>query len=158
MNLPHQERTSLPSSAAGVQGSLDFRALIQAHPLHPSSLTIARRSAAFAPGRTFGMYVRHVEKAFLLMGMRVEWRTPAVQAAIDGMANAPVSRSRFANILSFVDLHRLLKHDTSATDFGRLGYFSFLFLLRLLSEALPIAMALADDPSFLTRRHRGRRF
>ena len=146
LNVLQIVRNSLPSVAAGVQGYVDFCALIQVPPFPPTSLIILRWSALFSAGKTFGMYVRHVEKACLLLGLGVDWRSPAVTAAITGLNNAPRLRSRFTNILSFPDLHRFIGHETLQSEFGRLGFLAFLFLLRLQSEALPMRRAFASDP------------
>lgn len=79
-------------------------------------------------------YVRPTRgKACLLLALWAEWLPEAVQAAIAGLSNAPLTRSRFANILSYGDLRRFVDRETPAADFGRLGCISFLFLLRFQS-------------------------
>ena len=47
----------------GGKGYMDFCTLIDSPPIPPTALTIMRGSALFPAGRTFGMYVRHAEKA-----------------------------------------------------------------------------------------------
>lgn len=100
-------------------------------PFPPLPLTIVRRGSFFWTGRTFGAYVRRVEKAYTLLGLGVERRTPAVLAVMDGMANAPSRRIRVVNILRFADCRRFTEHESTQSEFGRVGFMSYLFLLRL---------------------------
>ena len=146
LNVLQLVRSSLPSVAAGVQNYINFCTLLQTPPFPPTATGILRWSAIFSAGRAFGMYVRHVEKACILLGLGVDWRSAAVQAAINGLAHAPRVRSRFSNILTFADLNRFITHETLQSDFGKLGFMSFLFLLRLQSEALPMRRAYPSDP------------
>ena len=103
MNILQQVRSSFPELASGVKGYVEFWRLINVAPFPPHAIYFIRRIALFPQGRTFGMYVNHVETSFSVLGLNVTWRTPAVNAVIAGLANAPNYRVEFPNILSFAD-------------------------------------------------------
>ena len=100
-------RAPIPAVAADVRLNIDFCTLIGHTRPHIATLPLAtvRRSAVFAPGRTFGAYVRHAEAACALLGAGSEWRTPEVLAAIDGHPNAPARNIRFETIVRFDEFH-----------------------------------------------------
>ena len=98
VNSLHRSRPSLPAVAAGVQGEIDFFGLIRAAPSPPRPRAPIRWGALFAHGCNYGISAGRLEMACALLGLCPLWRTPAVQAAIAGRADAPPYRIYFANI------------------------------------------------------------
>lgn len=154
LNVLQQVRSTLPSVANGVHGYLDFCRLINAGPFPPTSRTLRRWSALFRPGRTFSLYLSHIEKVCALLGMGTEWRTPALAAVVRGLANTMVTTPRFHNILSLTDFSLFMRHGRMASEFGQLGYLAFVFVLRLQPEALPLVRTGPDDSLVSRAPHR----
>lgn len=102
------------------------------------------------------IYRSHIENVCALLGMGTEWRTPALRAAVLGMANMPPTTPRFRNILSIDDSSRFSRHEPLSSELGRLGYLAFVSPMRLQPEALHTVMALPGDP-LLSRTPRRRK-
>ena len=145
-NVLQQVRSSLPAVAAGLQGYLAFCRLIRVQPFPPLPATLCQWSTLFRGGRTFSLYLSHLEKVCAVLGVDAHWRTAPVIAAVRGLINLGSARERFHNVLSSEDFQRFMRHETFTSEFGRLGYVSYLFVLRLQSEALPIVYAFDGEP------------
>lgn len=87
------------------------------------------------------MYVRRVEDACALLGLGLECPTADVSDAITGLADARAKRFRLENIARFADSRRFIKHESVRSGFGRVGFVSYLCLLRLHSADLAIIRA-----------------
>ena len=131
LNVPQQARSSLPAVAAGVRCYIDCCGLIQVTPFPPLPLTLVRWGALFAPWRTLGLYVAHLEKACALLGLGAQRRATAAQAVIAGLANTSPNRAYFARIHSGEYLTRPRRFEQCDTEFSRAANVSFLFLFRL---------------------------
>ena len=137
VNIPKQLRSSLPAVGAGVKGYIDFFRFLRVNSFRPKSIYIDRRSALFPDGPAFGMYVKHVERACSLLGLRAGWRTPAGECVMMGLDNATVSRVKFTNVRSFSDLSRFLHRESLRSEFGTICFLAFSLLFRLRSGPPP---------------------
>ena len=144
-NILEQVRATLPSVASGVSCYLSFCALLGIAPFPPSADVVARWSAIFAPGKTYSLYLSHLSKACQLMEIDSSWRTDTVRGIAKGLANKPSLKARFHNSLTPAILDRLMKKESWDSEFARLCFVSFLFMLRLPSEALPLTRALPNE-------------
>ena len=145
VNTLRQVQDSLKSVASGIQRYASFCDLIQVDYFPPAPETILRWSTLFAPGRTFGHYLAHVSKACQLMNVSTSWITPAIRGVANGLANAQDVSFRFDNFVQKELLTRLIRFETLSTEIGRLFYLSYLFLLRVPSEGIPIRRAALTD-------------
>ena len=141
LNMLRQVQDSLSSVAAGIQCYGAFCDLLEVQYFPPSADVVLQWSAVFSPGRTFGMYVSHLDKACQLLGFSSDWRSSAVTGAIKGLANAMDLSLKFDNYMNLTLFRRVITAETLSTDFGKFMYLSFLFVLRGPSEALPAQRA-----------------
>ena len=144
-NILEQVRDTMGSVASGVSCYLSFCALLGIAPFPPSATIVARWSAIFSPGKTYSLYLGHLNKACQLLEIDSSWRTDTVKAIAKGLANKPTGEERFRNSLTPSLLGRLIRAESWESAFSRLCYVSYLFLLRLPSEALPLTRALTDE-------------
>ena len=86
-------------------------------------------------------YVAHLAKGCQLLDIPTGWHDSPVAAVARGLRKAQDLSFKFPNFIFRPDLIRFLDHETIGAEFGLLGYFSFLFLLRVQSECLPIRRA-----------------
>ena len=105
--------------------------------LPPTSTLILRWSTFFNPGRTFGGYVAHLSKACQLLNINLSWYNSAVRGVIHGLENAQDVSFKFENYIYKRLFRKILAHETFSSEFGRLCYLAYVFILRLPSEALP---------------------
>ena len=73
MNFIRHVQDSLSSAASGIQCYGSFCDLLGAPYFPPSSDVALRWSAVFIQGRTYGMYVSHLTKAFQMLEHGMEW-------------------------------------------------------------------------------------
>ena len=141
LNMIRQVQDSLSSVVAGIQRYGEFCDLLDVPYFPPSADVVLRRSAGFSPGRTFGMYVSHLNMARQLIGFPSDWRDSAFAGSIKGLENAMDMSLRFDNYMNLTPFRRVMAAETTHTDFGKSMYLSFLFALRAPSEALPAQRA-----------------
>ena len=144
-NILQQVRSTLPSVASGVRCYLSFCTLLGVAPFPPTMEGVARWSTVFSPGKTFALYVNHLVKACHLMGIDNSWKTDIITALAKGLRNKVNPRVRFHNSLAPKILDKIIRHETWSSELARLCYVTFLFLLRLPSEALPLTRALPNE-------------
>ena len=146
VNTLRQVQGSLRSVASGVQCWASFCDLVGAPYFPPTSSLILRWSTLFKPGRTFGGYVAHLAKACQLLDIPPLWYNSAVRGVISGLENAQDVSFKFENYIFKRLFRKILAHETLSSEFGRLCYLAYVFILRLPSEALPVVRAsLTDD-------------
>ena len=87
------------------------------------------------------MYVRQLTKACQLLGIDVPWRTPALDGAAKGLANAVGWSLKFDSNKAPKLFRRVVFAETLATDVGNFMYLSFLYVLRGPFEAIPARRA-----------------
>ena len=115
-------------------------------PFPPERSQALRRGALLSSGRTFSIYVSHMEKACGFPGLDTDWDTPAFTAASRGLGNIPDAGNRFGNILTIRDLERFDTLESIESEFGLLGIFSNIPPRSLQSEALPVIRASPYGP------------
>ena len=71
---------------------------------------------------------------------------PQLEAVIAVLSNAPVTHRRLGNISPFPDFDRLVRYESHRSEFGRIGFASYLVLLRLQSESMPMCRAYRNVP------------
>ena len=100
----------------------------------------------FRPGRTFRNYLGHLKKGCMMAGADLEWFTPGVKAASDGLRRAKRSHFAFPNFLFASDIFFTISTLGWGGMFCQLIFTTFLFSLRVPSEALLLRRAFADGP------------
>ena len=152
-NILEQVRSTLPCVASGIGCYLAFCSLLAIAPFPSTTEIVARWRALFKPGKTYSIYLGHLSKACNLMGFDSSWKNEVIHAIAKGLKNKPSGKNRFHNSLEPPILDRILRHESWNSEFARLCYVTYLFMLRLPSESLPLTRALADgrllstDPS-----------
>ena len=141
VNTLRQVQGSLRCVAAGIQCWASFCDLEGAAYFPPTASLMLRWSTLFKPGRTFGGYVAHVAKACQLLNIPPTWHNAAVRGVIHGLENAQDVSFKFENYIFKRLFRKILAHETLISEFGRLCYLAYVFILRLPSEALPAIRA-----------------
>ena len=144
-NILEQVRSTLPCVASGVGCYLSFCSLLAIAPFPPTTEGVARWSALFPPGKTFSIYLSHLAKACQLLGFDSSWKTDVIIAICKGLKNKPSGKNRFHNSLEPPLLDKIIRKESWASEFARLCFVAYLFMLRLPSEALPLIMAKPED-------------
>ena len=80
-------------------------------------------------------------KACQPLDIALLWYNSAVKGVILGLENAQDVRFKFGNYISKRRFRKILARETLASEFGRLCYLAYVFILRLPSEALPVVRA-----------------
>ena len=88
------------------------------------------------PGRTFRNYLSHLKKACFLAELSLERCTPAVVGVSRGLKAAQNKAFTFPNFLFTADLFIIINDFGWHDEFAQLCFISFLFSLRIPSEAL----------------------
>lgn len=101
--------------------------------------------ATFRPGATFRNYLGHLKKACFLTGTTIERYTPAVRDAPKGLRCALRRPFKFPNFIYTHDLFRIINGLCCEDRFALIAFASFLFSLRVSSEALCLRRARPDD-------------
>ena len=79
------------------------------------------------------------------MGFDISWKNDIILAIAKGLKNKPGTKEKFHNSLDPATLDRIIRHESWDSEPARLCYVTYLFMLRLPSEALPLTRALTDD-------------
>ena len=145
INTLRQVQGSLRCVSAGVQCWASFCDLVGAPYFPPTSSLILRWSTIFKPGRTFGGYVAHLAKACQLLNIAPSWYNSSVRGVIHGLENAQDVSFKFENYIGKRLFRLILAHETLSSEFGRLCFLAYVFILRLPSEALPAVRASPED-------------
>ena len=150
LNTLRQVQDSLRSVAAGVQCWASFCDLINTPYFPPLAENVLRWSTFFKPGGSFANYLAHLSKACQLLQIPPTWLTCAVRGVAKGLENAQDLSLKFENYMFKPLFRSLMNHESLNTEWGRLFYLAYVFILRLPSEALPARRAAAGD-SLLSR-------
>ena len=141
VNILRQAQFTLPSIASGIQCWVAYCNLVQQPYFPPTSQRVCAWASLFKTGGSFGNYVTHLTKACQILNVSLDWNDSSVAAVARGLRKAHDLGAKFDNYMYRDSLQRFLSHETLSSDFGLLGYLSFLFLLRVQSECLPIRRA-----------------
>ena len=108
LNLLRQVRDSISSVEAGVQRYGPLCDMLKIPYFAPKADTVRRRPAAFAPGRTFGMYFAHLAKPCHLLGFSFGWRDASARGDANGLAHAMELSLKFENYMNLKLLRRCI--------------------------------------------------
>ena len=150
LNILRQVRYSLPAVAAGIERYARFCDLLKKPYFPPTEDTVLKWSAVFKPGKAFSLYVSRLLKACQLLCCDTSWNTQAVRGAAAGLKNDQVVNFKPRTFISSLQLRTLLGADWYLREIQAIAFLSFLFLLRMGSEALPVIRA--DWGHELTKR------
>ena len=146
VNILRQSEFALPGIASGIQCWTAYCDL-QGYPYYPpTSARVCAWASIFNPGRSFGQYLSHLIKGCQIIGAPTDWNDDAVSAMARGLRKAQNLSFAFENYIFRPCLVRFINHETLQSEFGLLGYLSFLFLLRVQSEGIPIRRASLYEP------------
>ena len=145
LNIVRQCKDSLPSVASGIQCYSAFCDLIGAPYFPPTNANVKRWGSLFNPGKTFGLYVNHLAKACQILDIATDWYGNSVRAIARGLFNVQDLSAKFDNFIFKEIFAALIRHEGLDTEIGRLFYVSFVFLLRVQSEGLPMKRASSID-------------
>ena len=143
--VTHWCELSLRSVAPGIRWRGNFSELTGREHFAPSEEVVLARPVYISAGRILQMYLQHLEKARLLLGRSLEWRTKAVVPAARGLARAvnrirepkpAVSQALFAKIVSSNPFSDALVQAV---------WVFWAFLLRVPSECLTLVSQLPRD-------------
>ena len=144
-NILEQVKHTLPSVASGVACYFAFCSLLSIAPFPPTNTIVRHWSAMFSAGKTFALYVNHLTKACQLLHIDTSWKDDGIRAICKGLANKTITKQRFSNSITPQILDSLIRAESWESPFARLCYISFLFMLRVPSEALPLIRAPVDE-------------
>ena len=97
------------------------------------------------PGGTFLIYLGHLTKSCNLSGFDSTWETEMIMSIAKGVKNKPTGGNRIHNSLGPAILDRIIRYESWGSELSRLCYVTYLFMLRLPSEALTFTRAIATD-------------
>ena len=145
-NITRSTKGSLRSVASGIRSYGRFCDVLGRAPFPPAESTVRSRINLFKPGRTYKNYMAHLKKAFLLLEMDIARDIPAIRTIAQGLENSQGRSFAFPNYLLPKDILYIRDHEGAGSPFSPLAFISYLFSLRVPSEALQIRRAYADDP------------
>ena len=145
VNILKKVERSLGPVASGLQGYLNFCELLHVSPFPPRASTLVNWSTLFTAGRTFQAYLSHVKTACLVAGYDTSCFTPEVLAAARGLKNSLHRGSQSINYIWKESLLKIIAREDLSHEFSRLCFISYVFLLRVPSEALPLVRAFPDE-------------
>ena len=134
-------KDSLPSVASGIQCYSAFCDLAGAAYFPPTSANVKRWGSLFNPGKTFGLYVNHLAKACQILDIATDWYGDSIRAISRGLSNIQDLSVKFDNFIFKEIFVALINRGGLDTEIGRLFYVSFIFLMRVQSEGLPMQRA-----------------
>ena len=112
----------------------------------PTEKSVLLWIATFPPGRTFRNYVGNHRKGRALLGAATDWATKAAYAEADGLREARNGTFKFPNFLFAADIFNLVNFLGWGREFSLFAFISFLFSLRVPSEALLLRRDFRIDP------------
>ena len=141
LNVLRQVRHSLPAVASGIECYAKFCDLLDRPYFPPTEDTILKWSAVFKPGKAFSLYLAHVMKACQLLGCDTSWLSSRVRGVATGLKNDKPTVFKPSNSLGRADLEVILGNAWENSEIKMCCFFSFIFMLRMGSEALPLIRA-----------------
>ena len=145
INVLRQAKFSMKSIASGIQCWVAYCNLAGQPHFPPTSDRVCVWGTLFQPGGSFTQYVAHLAKACQLLDIATDWRDSSAVAVPRGLRKAHDLSFKFGNYIFRPDLVRFIEHERIESEFGLLGFLSFLFLLRVQSECLPIRRGGIND-------------
>ena len=124
-----------------------FCELRRTPPFPAQEEAVLQRSSVFNDTPTFGDYVCLSERRCYFLRFPTTWKTPCVDHVARGLRKCQDRSFRFSNFIRGPLLLEIIDHDTRGSDFAQAAFFSFLFTLRVPSEASVLRRAYASDPS-----------
>ena len=104
----------------------------------PTEEATLARSSFFGAGRSFNIYVAHLEKACPLLGVSTSWKSRAVQTAGFGLPEAGGRPHSPRPAVTNDQLIQLILSSGWQNKRATLARLSWAFLLPVLSERLPL--------------------
>ena len=99
LNILRAVKGPLPSVSSGISNYIRFCKLVR-RPFFPvAEETVKLRPATFNPGKTFIMYLAHLQKAFFLLNIPTDWLSPAILTIAAGLSNVQVRSIQFPNLI-----------------------------------------------------------
>ena len=106
---------------------------------------IKERSSIFKGGACFSNYVGYVRKACHYLDHPLSWDTAAVKNAVAALKLQGSGNFRFPNFIRSEFVARIAAKETRDGPFAQLSFISFLYALRVPSEALVLRRSFWDD-------------
>ena len=135
-NAPRSVNGSIRCVSPGINSNASFSSLLGRPLLHPLESTFILRGSIFRSGRTFRNYTGHLREACLLTGQPLDWYNPSVREIARSLEHARISSFRFPNFLYTQDLYGIINKLGRIGEFPQISFLTFLFSLRIPSEAL----------------------
>ena len=146
VNILRKAEYSLKPIASGIQCWISFCDLANIPYYPPTSARVFEWASLFNPGSSFGQYLARLIKGCHILGIPTDWNGDRVAAASKGLRQAQDLSFKFENYNFRASPRRFARHETLRSEFEMLGYLSFLFLIRVQSEGLPIQRASLLEP------------
>ena len=145
LNLLRNCDASLRSAAAGIRCWGYFcDATSRAH-FPPTEEGVLAWSSFFGAGRSFKIYVAHLEKACLLLGLDTSWKSRAIATAGYGLAKAGDRSFAPRPAISRPQLCELITARSLQDGLALIALIGWSFLLRIPSECLPLCRQQAGE-------------
>ena len=141
VNYVRSVEGSLRCVSSGINSYASFCSLVCRPFLPPTEANVLHWSSIFRPGATYRNYLGHLKKACFLAGSPVDWYTSAVRDVSKGLRLAKKGSFKFPNFIYTQDLFRIINGLGWEDCFSKLAFVSFLFSLRIPSEALCMRQA-----------------
>ena len=132
------------SFTSAIRCYYNFCELRETPPFPVKAISVIEWSSIFNPGATFNNYVNYLKKACFYLDQPIDWATPAVSNIIKGLRLAGKAKLRFPNFIDSSLVVAIMKHE-GKSEFAQLAFLSFLFALRVPSEALTLERAYKRD-------------
>ena len=145
LNILRSADASLRSVASGIRCWALFCDTTSRPHFPPSEEGVLAWSSFFAPGRTFSIYVSHLEKACALIGVGLAWRTKAVTIASHGLAKSGDNAFAPRPAITTRQLVQLINTRGLGGSLARIALLSWVFLLRVQSECIPLTRQRAGE-------------
>ena len=134
------------SFASGIRCYFSFCELRGTPPFPVRERVVVEWSSIFKPNPTFSNYVGYLRKACHFLEQPLSWDTPAVRNTVAALKLEGAGRFRFPNFIRSEFVAKIVAKETRDGPFAQLSFISFLYALRVPSEALILRRAyLSDD-------------
>ena len=138
LNLLRNCDASFMSAAAGIR-CWGFSCEVAARPhFPPTEGGVLARSSFFGAGGSFKIYVAHLEKARLPLGVDASWKSKAVATAGHGLSRAGDRSFPPRPAISGSLLCELVMSRPPQDDLALISLIGWPFLIRIPSECLPL--------------------
>ena len=141
INILRSVQGSLRSVASGVNSYLRFCNLLSIPPFPVSTACASRWSACFNPGETYAQYTCRIRKACILLQHSTGWFTEEIKTIYRGLRNAQGRSFASPNFLMSGGLLEIITYEGQFAPMAAVAYLSYLFPLRVPSEAIRLEKA-----------------